>query len=212
MVGGAGIDADAVTPVSLPDGATLKVALVARMLWSKGIDLAVAAVRMARQQGADVSLSLYGTPDAANPGALSESQLQAWAREPGIAWHGRTRDVAGVWAQHHLCCLPSRGGEGLPRALLEAAASARAILTTDVPGCRDLVRDGIEGRVVAPNDAAALAAVLAALAGDRDAVRRMGLAARARLQDGFTDKDVNAAVVALYNDLAPAKPRPGGTN
>ena len=68
--------------------------------------------------------------------------------EPGIAWHGPTRDVAAVWRDHHVCCLPSRGGEGLPRTLLEGAACGRALVTTDVPGCRTLVRDGVEGLVV----------------------------------------------------------------
>ncbi len=204
VVGGAGIDVAAVTPAPLPDGQTLKVALIARMLWSKGIDLAVEATRLARSRGADVSLSLYGAPDDHNPRAYSAEQLRAWSKD-GIAWHGPTSDVAGVWAAHHFCCLPSRGGEGLPRTLLEAAASGRAIVTTDVPGCRDLVRDGVEGRVVPPNDAAALADALVALSKDREMVARMGLAARERLEQGFTDKQVNAAVVALYNALVPAK-------
>lgn len=202
VVGGAGIDETAIAIRPLPPGATLKVALVARMLWSKGVDLAVEAVRLARAQGADVTLSLYGAPDAGNPRAFPVEQLQQWSAEDGIAWHGHSDDITGVWAAHHLCLLPSRGGEGLPRSLLEAAASGRAILTTDVPGCRDLVRDGKEGRIVPPDDAPALADALRALAQDRAEVARMGEAARARLCAGFTQSAVTTTVVGLYRDLA----------
>ena len=97
-----------------------------------------------------------------------------------------------------MCCLPSRGGEGLPRTLLEAAACGRAILTTDVPGCRTLVRDGVEGRIVPANDARSLAEALAGLAARPALVARMGEAARARVLDGFTERDVMEAVKRLY--------------
>ena len=97
--------------------------------------------------------------------------------------------------------LPLRGGEGLPRTLLEAAACGRAILTTDVPGCRTLVRDGIEGCIVPPNDSAALAEALVALARQPDRVARMGEAARARVLDGFTERDVMDSVKRLYTSL-----------
>jgi glycosyltransferase involved in cell wall biosynthesis len=198
LVGGAGIDPANLSPQPLPPQPPLRVAVVARMLWSKGIDLAVEAVRLARERGAAVELSLYGAPDPSNPKAIPEETLKAWGGEPGIVWHGPTTDVAAVWRDHHVCCLPSRGGEGLPRTLLEGAACGRAVVTTDVPGCRALVRDGMEGRIVPPDDAAALADVLAALAGDPALVARMGEAARARVLDGFTEQNVMEAVKRLY--------------
>ena len=156
------------------------------------------AVRRARAEGAAVELSLYGAPDPSNPKAIPEETLRAWSREDGVAWHGPTRDPAAIWREHHVCCLPSRGGEGLPRTLLEGAACGRALVTTDVPGCRALVRDGIEGRVVAPDDVDALARALATLAADPGLVARMGAAARARILDGFTERDVMEAVKRLY--------------
>jgi glycosyltransferase involved in cell wall biosynthesis len=198
IVGGAGIDPAHFAPSPLPPQPPLRVAVVARMLWSKGIDVAVEAVRLARQRGAAVELSLYGAPDPSNPKAIPEATLKAWDGEPGIAWHGPTADAASVWAGHHVCCLPSRGGEGLPRTLLEGAACGRAILTTDVPGCRTLVRDGVEGRLVAPDDADALADAFVDLAGDPALVAGMGEAARARVLDGFTERDVMEAVKRLY--------------
>ncbi|HEY8382084.1 MAG TPA: glycosyltransferase [Microvirga sp.] len=201
IVGGAGIDPDALSPAPLPAQPPLKVALVARMLWSKGVDVAVEAARLARAAGAPVELSLYGAPDPSNRKAIPEETLQAWNREPGIAWHGRATDIAGVWRDHHLACLPSRGGEGLPRTLLEAAACGRGILTTDVPGCRSFVRDGIEGRVVPPNDPAALAEALGALSRDPAAVARLGEAARVRVLDGFRERDVMEALKRLYTGM-----------
>ena len=204
ILGGAGIDPEALKPAPLPAQPPLKVAIVARMLWSKGIDVAVEAVRAARAQGAAVELSLYGAPDPANPKSIPEETLKAWAAEPGIAWHGRTEDVAAVWRDHHVACLPSRGGEGLPRTLLEAAACGRAIVTTDVPGCRTLVRDGTEGRLVPAGDAASLAEALSDLSRRPDLVARMGAAARARVLDGFTERDVMESIKRLYSAMLTA--------
>ncbi|WP_262029083.1 glycosyltransferase family 4 protein [Microvirga sp. Mcv34] len=201
ILGGAGIDPDLLRPSPLPPCLPLKVALVARMLWSKGIDVAVEAVQTARAQGAAVELSLYGAPDPSNPKAIPEETLKTWSADPGISWYGATRDVGAVWREHHVACLPSRGGEGLPRTLLEAAACGRAIVTTDVPGCRTLVRDGIEGLLVPPGDATGLAAALVALSREPERVARMGEAARARVLNGFTERDVIESVKRLYRSM-----------
>lgn len=202
ILGGAGVDPDAYRPEPLPTGGTLKVAIVARMLWSKGVDVAVDAVRIARAEGVDVQLTLFGTPDPSNPRAIDEATLSRWSRQAGVAWAGATRDVPAVWRDHHVACLPSRGGEGLPRTLLEGAACGRALVTTDVPGCRDLVRDGVEGFVVPVGDAAGLARAFATLAADRWLVESMGAAARRRVLDGHTEAAVTETMTRLYRFLA----------
>jgi glycosyltransferase involved in cell wall biosynthesis len=201
IVGGAGVDPDFYAPQPMPDLPPLRLAVVARMLWSKGVDVAVEAVRRARASGAPVELSLYGAPDSSNRRAIPEATLRAWSEEEGIRWKGRTRDVAGVWRDHHLACLPSRGGEGLPRTILEAAACGRGILTSDVPGCRAFVRDGCEGRLFLPNDVGRLAAILVELARNPDAVRRLGAHARSRVLDGFTERAVMNSVQDLYRRI-----------
>jgi glycosyltransferase involved in cell wall biosynthesis len=198
ILGGAGVDADSLRPQPLPPQPPLKIAVVARMLWSKGIDTAVAAVKMARGRGAAVELSLYGAPDPSNPKSIPEDKLRAWSGEPGVAWHGRTEDVAGALAAHHVGCLPSRGGEGLPRTLLEGGACGRVLVTTDVPGCRRLVRDGVEGFVVPPDDPEALSQAFERLAADAGLVARMGAAARRRVLDGFTERDVMEAAKRVW--------------
>jgi glycosyltransferase involved in cell wall biosynthesis len=146
-------------------------------------------------------LSLYGEPDPGNRKAVPEATLRGWSRD-GVTWHGATDDVAGVWASHHVACLPSRGGEGLPRSLLEAAACGRACLTTDVAGCRDLVRDGVEGLLVPPGEAAPLAEALVRLAQDPALVARFGGAARLRIETGgYTEAAVTDATCRLWRDL-----------
>lgn len=203
ILGGAGVDPDVFVPAPQPPQPPLRVAVVARMLWSKGVDTAVEAVRLARGRGADIELSLYGAPDPSNPKAIPEATLRGWGAEPGIISHGRTSDIAGVWREHHVACLPSRGGEGLPRTLLEAAACGRAILTTDVPGCRRFVRSDREGYVVPPDAPAALAEALVRLAASPDLVVRLGEGARARLLDGFTERQVMERLKDVYRDLLP---------
>ncbi|WP_375464086.1 glycosyltransferase [uncultured Methylobacterium sp.] len=201
IVGGAGVDPEVFAPRPMPDAPPLRVAIVSRMLWSKGIDVAVEAVRLARGRGACVELALHGAPDPSNRRAIPEATLREWSRD-GVAWHGPTRDAAAAFAAAHVGCLPSRGGEGLPRTLLEAAACGRALLTTDVPGCRTLVRDGVEGLVVPPDDAPALAAALVRLAADPGLAARLGAAARRRIvEGGFSEAAVAQAVCGIYRAL-----------
>ncbi|MEB2848281.1 glycosyltransferase family 4 protein [Endobacterium cereale] len=202
---GAGVDPDFYVSKPLPEGEGLKIAMVSRMVWSKGADLAVEAVSLSRARGYDVSLSLFGTPDPSNPRSLSENILKDWSQRPGIAWCGATTDVREVWAAHDLACLPTRGGEGLPRSILEAGACGRAILTTDVPGCRDFIREGKEGWLVPPDNAPALADRICGLAEDHKQVAEAGRAARARILAGFTEAHVMEKVTALYRSFGPPR-------
>lgn len=203
IVGGAGVDPDLEAEQPLPPGPPpLRLAVAARMVRSKGIDIAVDAVSRARAAGHDVRLTLAGAPDSHNPRAYAADQLETWGREPGIAWIGHASDIRALWRDNHLVCVPSRGGEGLPRSLLEGAAAGRAVLTTHTPGCSTFTRDGVEGLVVPPDDPGALAAAMARLASDPALVQRMGRAARARVLDGFTTEAVALAFVALYRRLA----------
>lgn len=202
VVGGAGIDPERDRAQPLPPMPPLRAAVVARMVHSKGVDVAVDALRRARAAGAPVELSLFGAPDPENPRAIPADRLRRWSEEPGVAWHGHTTDIAAVWRDHHVVLVPSRGGEGLPRSLLEGAAAARAVLTTATPGCATFTRDGIEGFVVPPDDADALADGLVALAHDPALLERFAQAARARVLEGFTTAQVAADFVGLYRSLA----------
>lgn len=201
---GAGVDPEFYRPEPPPKGHGLKIAMVSRMVWSKGADLAVEAVSLARERGHDVSLSLFGMPDPSNPRSLSQDTLETWSQRAGISWRGSTPDAREVWASHDLACLPTRGGEGLPRSILEAGACGRAILTTDVPGCRDFVRDGQEGWLVPTDNALALADRICLLAENRRTVIEAGRTARERIMSGFTEAHVMAKVIAIYRGFGPS--------
>ena len=204
LVGGAGVDPALFDREAWPETPPLRVAIVSRLLWTKGIDVAVEALRIARGRGAAVTLSLFGEADPANPKSVSAQTLAEWRGVEGLLIRGRTSDVPAVWREHHVCCLPSRGGEGLPRSLLEGAAAGRAMLTTAVPGCGAFVRDGLDGLVVPPGDARALAEAMIRLAADPARARAMGASARARVLAGYTEEDVGRTYAGLLRDLATA--------
>ncbi len=198
---GAGVDANAFAPEPEPPAPPVRAAIVSRMLWAKGIGTAVEAVRQLRRAGVDIELDLWGARDASNPTSISEDELRRWSEEPGIQWHGATNDVAAVWRRSHIALLPSHYREGLPRSLVEAMASARPVITTDVPGCRELVRDGVEGFVVPKDDAAALAAAIRRLAENAEARQAMGQAALARFREGYTTEIVMERISEIYRSL-----------
>jgi len=198
IVPGAGVDPDEFAPSPEPEAPPVRVAVVARMIAPKGIAEAVAAARRARALGAAIELHLYGTPDPSNRRSCTEAELRGWAEEPGIVWHGRSDDVAAVWRENHVAMLLTWYREGVPRSLIEAAACGRPIVTTDAPGCRDLVRDRREGMLVPLRDSEAAARVLVELANDADLRLRLGAAARARFLARFTEAAVCASVASVY--------------
>lgn len=183
---GAGVDVAQYEVAPEPAGPVV-VGIASRLVRSKGIDVAVAAIAQLRERGVDVRLRIAGAPDAGNPDCVSDDELARWAAQDGVELLGRVTDINAFWAQQaHIACLPSRGGEGLPRSLLEAAACGRPIVTTDTPGCADFVRRGDVGLVAPPNDADALARALQTLAQDADVRRRLGAAARAQVEAHYT--------------------------
>src|SRR5206468_558309 len=108
-----------------------------RMLVPKGIAETVAAIQLARANGTDITLDLVGVPDPSNPTSIAISDLLKWSKQEGIYWRRRVESIAKVWKEHHIAILLSYR-EGLPISLVEAAASGRPIVTTDVVGCREV--------------------------------------------------------------------------
>ena len=198
LVPGAGVDTDHFAILADPRERPVRFALVGRLLWQKGPDIAVEALRLLRTRGVACELMLVGRSDPDNPRAVPEEQLQAWAAEPGITWRGFSSDVREVWADAHIALAPSRGGEGLPRTLIEAAACGRPLVVTDVAGSREIARPGRNGLHVAVDDAKALADALQTLIED-DALRQaMGAESRAIAVAEYREDIVGDIVVALY--------------
>jgi glycosyltransferase involved in cell wall biosynthesis len=204
IVPGAGVDLALYPELAAPSNPTVKVAFVGRMLRSKGPQVLVGAQRMLRARGVAIDLALYGDADSGSRDAIPRETLSAWSAEAGIAWHGRTDDIVGVWRAADIAAVPALGGDGMPRAMLEAAACGRPLVVSDVPGCRQFVRPGVEGLVVAPGDPAALADALARLAGDPAWRQLAGAAARRRVLH-YSEDAVRARIRAVYRaarDLA----------
>ena len=173
-------------------------ALVSRMLRDKGVLEAAGAIRRLRARGLEIELILAGPTDPGNANSLTAAGLRSLAAEPGIKWLGAVSDVREVWRRAAIALLPSTYGEGVPKALLEAAACGRPLIAADVPGCREAVRPGETGLLVPPHDVEALAAAIAALAADPLQRARMGRAGRERVERHFADGIVADATLALY--------------
>jgi glycosyltransferase involved in cell wall biosynthesis len=201
ILGGAGVDPEAYPPLPQPSNDVPIAAFVGRMIRPKGVDVLIEAFDLLKSRGERLQLELCGESDDENPDAIVSQVLEAWCAKSGARWLGYVKDVREVWRRADIFVLPARSREGMPRALLEAAASARPVVVTDIPGSRHFVRDGVEGFIVPPEDAAALADALQKLARDPDLRLRMGEAARLRLMQGFTEAQVKQSLRAAYLSL-----------
>jgi len=206
IVGGAGVDPELFPDLSLqtdptPQSKTVTLAFVGRMIKTKGIDVLVKAMASPPVYKQDIHLDLYGKPDAANPGSYAIKTIDRWDKETNVTYQGFSADIVTVWKNSDICVVPTRTREGLPRAMLEAAACARPLIVTDVPGCRHFVQNGVEGLVVPPEDAGALAQAIAKLANDPKLRATMGKAARQRVLDSFTKDHVIKDVARTYDRL-----------
>ena len=201
LVRGSGIDTRHFQPMPEPPGEPLVCAVVTRMLTIKGVPAAVEAVRIVRRRGIDLRLHLAGAPDPDSPATIRQEQLESWASETGIKWLGHVADVREVWRSAHIALLPSLGGEGIPKSLLEAAACARPIVASDVPGCREIVLAEVNGELVPPGDVQALASALENLSRDQHRRRRYGTESRRLVESDLSADAVGQKMADIYQDL-----------
>ena len=210
LLAGSGIDLDRFAPAPMPSG-PLKFLLIARLLGDKGVREFIDAARLLRREGSNSCFQLLGPLDPANRTGIAGSELEGWIAEDTVEYLGETDDVRPFIAGSHVVVLPSYR-EGLPRSLLEAAAMARPLVATDVPGCRHVVEDGVNGVLCAVRDAASLADAMGRMegmpAGQRTA---MGDAARARVQAEFSETRVIQAYLDALAEVAPQSQAPPGS-
>jgi glycosyltransferase involved in cell wall biosynthesis len=196
---GAGVDLREFRRRDVPRGRPFRFATMSRLVWSKGIDIAVRAISSLAQEGHPVELHIHGAPDFSNPRPIDPNSLR---NIPGVHYHGFSDSIAGLWEKYHAAIFTSRGGEGLPRALLEAAASGRPSIVTDVPGCRDFVRDGIDGYVVAlESDAAVRCAVLKLMAASEQNLKLLGDRAWGRVRATSTTAHIQDRYSEIFRSL-----------
>jgi glycosyltransferase involved in cell wall biosynthesis len=199
LIKGSGVDVNEYVPTPERDGAPV-VLLASRMLRDKGIDEFVAAARTLRLAGVRARFVLVGETDPGNPTAISGEQLRQWADSGVIEWWGHQTNMKDVLAQAHLVCLPSLR-EGVPKVLIEAAACGRAIVTTDAPGCREIVRNGENGLLVPVRDSLALAEAIRLLVENTVLRANMGLRGREIVIQEFSIERVVNETLGVYREL-----------
>jgi len=205
LIVGSGVDLQRFRTTREPAGMPV-VVLPARMLWDKGVGELVEAARLVRERGVPVRVRLAGAPDPGNPASIPESQLKAWA-EAGLAeWIGHQDDMPAVYAACHIVALPTYYGEGLPRSLVEAGASGRPVIATDVPGCRAVVEPGENGLLVEPRSVAPLAQALLDLCVGAERRARMGQRGRQMAEERFSDERIVGETMKLYRTMSTLGP------
>ncbi len=199
LIEGVGVDPERFSPQPEPAG-TPVVLLAARMLWDKVIGLLVESARQLKSE-IQVRVALVGDPDPGNPTTVSQQTLEKWHAEGVIEWWGWQPDMPAIYHQSHIVALPTMYGEGVPTTLLEGAACGRPLIASDIPGCRQVVRDGFNGFLVPPSDSAALAQAIKRLVSDPALRGRMGNASRQLVLERFTHTQINAATLSVYQHI-----------
>jgi glycosyltransferase involved in cell wall biosynthesis len=200
LIKGSGVNLSLFTPEPEPAGPPV-VMMASRLLWAKGVGAFVAAARALRARGSRARFVLLGEPDRGHPSAVPVRTLEHWRDAGDVEWLGWRRDMPGSIAQSHVVCLPSSYGEGVPRILLEAAASGRPIIATDWPGCREVVRHGQNGLLVPAGDGEALVGAITQLLENAPLRAAMGSRGREIAATEFSIEQVMDANLALYRSL-----------
>jgi glycosyltransferase involved in cell wall biosynthesis len=201
VIRGSGVDTEVFAPPLVrPTGSPL-VCLVSRMLTTKGIPEFVEAARILRAENLDARFALVGESDPDNPDSIAEEQLRRWHAEGSIEYWGRRGDVAEILRGSAIACLPTYCPEGVPKSLIEAAASGLPIVTTDIPGCRELVLDGETGIRIPIKQVGPLVVALRTLLRDPELRMRMGARGRARVLAHYSLAYVVEAHLRVYADL-----------
>ncbi len=182
-------------------GQPLRVLLAARLLWSKGLAEYAAAARLLKAEGRHVTFLLAGSLDPDNPDSLSIETLQGWVTEGLIDWLGHVTDMAALLATVHVVTLPTAYREGLPSSLTEGAACALPLVTTNMPGCRDVVTHELDGLLVPIGNAMALSLAIARLDDDPALASRLGAAARIKALENFDENIVIKQTMEIYSEL-----------
>ena len=200
LIASSGVDIQRFRPAPRDSKPALRIGFVGRLLDDKGIREFVAAAREAKRRHPAIEFVAAGAPDLGNPAAVGEAELAAWKAEGVVEFAGQVTDMPGFFNSLDLFVLPSYR-EGLSRSLIEAGACGLPAVTTDVPGCRDVVSDGDNGLLVPARDAVALADASERLVADAALRKRMGQRAREVVVRGFSNEVVNGQTLELYGDI-----------
>jgi glycosyltransferase involved in cell wall biosynthesis len=173
------------------------VMLASRILWDKGVGEFVEAAKRIIKENIKAKFILVGDADAANPMSIPVSTLKHWSSEGSISWEGHSNNMPQTLSSASIVCLPSYR-EGLPKILLEAAATGRPLIATDVPGCREIVRNGENGILVRLKDVESLYDALKLLISNKEMRQSMGQKSRNLVESELSSDIINGQTLALY--------------
>lgn len=201
LIRGSGVDPRRFQPRREPEGRPV-VLFASRLLRTKGVGVFVEAARRLAAQGVEARFVIAGATDPGNLATIREAEIRVWEREGIVEWWGKRDDMPDVLARSQVVCLPTYYREGVPKVLIEAASAGRPIVTTDTPGCREIVHHGDNGFLVPIRDPDAVVEALRRLLADASLRRSMGARGRARvLEEGFTTSRVVEETLAVYEAL-----------
>ena len=207
LIRGAGVDVARFAPRALPTGSPV-VILASRLLWHKGVEDLVRAASILEANRVEAKVVLVGRPEPGNPASIPAATLDEWTRTGRVEWWGFRTDMPSVFAHAHIVCLPSFYGEGIPKVLIEGAACGRALVASDIAGCREIVRDGENGILVSPRRPRELARALASLLEDGALLARFGAAGRRIAVEEFALDRVIRETLEVYAELSASRPAP----
>ncbi|GBE30414.1 N, N'-diacetylbacillosaminyl-diphospho-undecaprenol alpha-1,3-N-acetylgalactosaminyltransferase [bacterium BMS3Bbin04] len=201
LIGGEGTDLDLFHPGKRENDVPV-IVFGARMIREKGVEVLVEAARILRKQQVPYRVLLCGSPDPGNPSTLTAEELTGYAEEGVVEWLGHVDNFAELLATADIGCLPTYYREGMPKFLMDAAAAGLPLVTTNAPGCEDVVEHGVNGFIVPKRDAVSLAEALAVLLQNPEKRIAMGKASRERAEAEFShDKYANNVMAALADVL-----------
>ena len=199
LIRGAGVDLIAF-PFQPEATGPVVVTMVSRILRDKGVLEFIDSASQLQSKMPEVKFQIVGEPDLGNPSAIQQSEIDSWESLPNVKYLGRRSDIADILKGSHIVCLPSYR-EGLPKSLLEALSSGRPIITSDVPGCREVCEDGVNGLLIPARDSIALSDAIEKLAINPELRQAMGRAGRMRAESEFSSELVCTQTLDLYRRL-----------
>ncbi len=183
-----------------PEGqGPLNVVLPARFIVEKGVGYFVDAAKILHKRDTPVQFVLVGKSEPDQPNAISSEQMDHWVKSGLIDSWGWQENMEDIYPKASIVCLPTFYSEGVPKVLIEAAACGRPLIATDVPGCREIIKDGYNGILIPPKNIEALANAIKLLASDASLRKKMGRNSRKLAADYFSAKEIVQAYLSLYS-------------
>ena len=207
VIRSSGVNLERFLPVQpIDEPRPLRVLLAARLLWEKGVGEYIEAARTLKAAGRNIDFVIAGSPDPGNPRSVSREQVESWVAEGLVDWRGHVDDMPTLMRSMDVIALPSYYREGVPKSLIEAAACGLAVVTTNLPGCREVVSEhGVDGLHVEPRCARSLSERIAQLDDDRELLRRLGDCARRKAMEHFDEQMVIRRTIEVYDELLPQR-------